>query len=109
GINHHPHDFKRKGSASRRVGVPDSRPPRTRLKARRTRTPRGDLAASDMGNRYSPRAMNGLIEPEGQTIVDSSGENIGKVEEIYLDLRTGNWDWALVRAGQFGDRPHLVP
>jgi sporulation protein YlmC with PRC-barrel domain len=62
-----------------------------------------------MSNRYSRRIMNGIIEPEGQTIVDSSGEKIGEVEEIYLDLRTGNWDWALVHVGQFGDCPHLVP
>jgi len=46
---------------------------------------------------------------QGRTILDEHGETIGTVQEIYLDLRTGNWDWALVDTGQCDGRSHLVP
>lgn len=62
-----------------------------------------------MSSRYRSRIPTDLIEPKVQSVVGLSGERIGEIEEIYLDLRTGNWDWALVRTGQFGDHPHFVP
>lgn len=46
---------------------------------------------------------------QDRTILDEHAETIGKVQEIYLDLRTGNWDWALVDTGQCDGRSHLVP
>jgi stress response protein YsnF/sporulation protein YlmC with PRC-barrel domain len=45
----------------------------------------------------------------GQTAYASDGEKIGKIEEIYLDLETGQPEWALVHTGMFGTSSSFVP
>jgi uncharacterized protein (TIGR02271 family) len=55
------------------------------------------------------------VEPDtatrwrGRTAVDEQGEKIGKVEEIYLDQRSGKPEWALVHSGLLGTKRHFVP
>jgi membrane protein len=46
---------------------------------------------------------------EGQTLLDPSGERIGRIEEIYLVEETGRPEWALVRVGRLGTRTTLAP
>jgi hypothetical protein len=47
---------------------------------------------------------------EGRTLVDRSGEKIGRIEEIYLVEETGQPEWALVKLGRLGKgRATLVP
>jgi uncharacterized protein (TIGR02271 family) len=45
----------------------------------------------------------------GRTLVDSDGDKIGEVEEIYLDTQTEQPEWALVHTGLFGKKSHFVP
>lgn len=46
---------------------------------------------------------------EGRTLLDASGEKIGKIEEIYLVEETGQPEWALVKVGRLGSRTTLAP
>ena len=46
---------------------------------------------------------------EGSELLDSSGEKIGKIDEIYLDDQTGRPEFALVTTGMFGTGSHFVP
>ena len=50
-----------------------------------------------------------LLQRRGQDLHDTSGEKIGKVEEIYLDAQTGAPEWALVNTGLFGTKSTFVP
>jgi uncharacterized protein (TIGR02271 family) len=45
----------------------------------------------------------------GRTLVDSNGEKIGKVDELYMDRDGGGPEWALVHTGLFGMKKHFVP
>jgi stress response protein YsnF len=45
----------------------------------------------------------------GQTARDVDGDKIGRIEEIYLDLETGQPEWALVHTGMFGTSSSFVP
>lgn len=45
----------------------------------------------------------------GHSVVDSSGEKIGNVGQIYLDDETNQPEWATVRTGWFGMRESFVP
>jgi uncharacterized protein (TIGR02271 family) len=45
----------------------------------------------------------------GRMLVDSEGDKIGKVEEIYLDTETQQPEWALVHTGMLGKKSHFVP
>ena len=45
----------------------------------------------------------------GRTLVDSDGDKIGKVEEVYLDTETCKPEWALVQTGKVGKKSHFVP
>ncbi len=49
------------------------------------------------------------LEWRGQDLVDSDGDRIGKVEEIYLDTETDQPEWALVHTGLFGNKGTFVP
>ncbi len=53
--------------------------------------------------------MTEAYEWQGRTLVDSQGEKIGKVGEIYQDGETGKPEWALVNTGLFGTKSHFVP
>jgi len=45
----------------------------------------------------------------GRTLIDNSGEKIGKVEEVYTDAEGGQPEWALVHTGLFGTKKTFVP
>jgi uncharacterized protein (TIGR02271 family) len=50
-----------------------------------------------------------VLSWRGQDMVDSDGDKIGKVEEIYLDAETNEPEWALVSTGLFGGKSSFVP
>ncbi len=45
----------------------------------------------------------------GAKVVDRDGSKVGKVDEIYLDDRTGRPEWALINTGLFGTSSSFVP
>src|SRR5919199_1590225 len=45
----------------------------------------------------------------GEDLLDSDGEKIGSIEEIYLDADTNEPEWALVNTGLFGTKSTFVP
>jgi uncharacterized protein (TIGR02271 family) len=46
---------------------------------------------------------------QGRTIVGSDGEKLGKVDQVYLDDRSGKPEWATVKSGLFGGKSNFVP
>jgi sporulation protein YlmC with PRC-barrel domain len=50
-----------------------------------------------------------VLDWRGRTVVDRSGEKIGKFDDIYLDEETSRPEWAAVNTGLFGLRKTLVP
>jgi len=50
-----------------------------------------------------------LSEFRGRTVVDSSGEKIGKIDDLYYDVLGGQPEWALVNTGMFGTKKTFVP
>jgi uncharacterized protein (TIGR02271 family) len=52
---------------------------------------------------------NAMLESRGAMVVATDGQNIGSVEDIYLDRETEEPEWALVRTGLFGPRGTFVP
>jgi sporulation protein YlmC with PRC-barrel domain len=50
-----------------------------------------------------------VLDWRGQTMVDSDGGKIGKIDEIYLDSDTDQPEWALVNTGMFGTKSSFVP
>jgi len=53
--------------------------------------------------------IENLAQYRGAKVVDLEGDKIGKVDEIYLDDRTGRPEWALVNTGLFGTRSTFIP
>jgi uncharacterized protein (TIGR02271 family) len=45
----------------------------------------------------------------GRQVVGPDGEKVGKLEDIYLDRRSGEPEWAAVRTGLFGTKVSFVP
>jgi uncharacterized protein (TIGR02271 family) len=45
----------------------------------------------------------------GRTLVDSDGDKIGKIEDIYLDRSSGEPEWVAVKTGLFGSNVSFVP
>ncbi len=45
----------------------------------------------------------------GRTAVDPDGNKIGKIEQIYLDDRTGEPQWVTVSTGLFGNKQSFAP
>ena len=45
----------------------------------------------------------------GSNLVDSNGDKIGKIGQIFLDDRTGHPEWATVNTGFFGSSENFVP
>jgi uncharacterized protein (TIGR02271 family) len=45
----------------------------------------------------------------GRTVVDTSGDKIGKLADIYLDDQSGQPEWLAVTTGMFGARVSFVP
>jgi uncharacterized protein (TIGR02271 family) len=54
----------------------------------------------------NPTDVQDLI---GRTAVDSSGDKIGKVGQVYLDDRTGEPLWVTVQTGLFGTKESFAP
>jgi uncharacterized protein (TIGR02271 family) len=50
-----------------------------------------------------------ILEFRGQDLCDSSGDKLGKIEEIYLDAETNEPEWALIHTGLFGTKRTFVP
>ena len=50
-----------------------------------------------------------VLSWRGQNLIDSHGDKIGKIEEIYLDADSGVPEWALVTTGMFGTKQSFVP
>jgi len=50
-----------------------------------------------------------MLQFRGQNLVDSDGDKIGSIEEIYLDAETNEPEWALVNTGLFGTKSTFVP
>src|ERR1700712_3191270 len=50
-----------------------------------------------------------LAEMRGETVHDSAGEKIGKVEEIFYDHETGQPEWLGIGTGTFSSKRVLVP
>lgn len=48
-------------------------------------------------------------EWRGRTVVDSDGDKIGTLEEIYLDTDTGQPEWGTVNTGLFGMKQSFIP
>jgi len=57
----------------------------------------------------STMQKNDLLQLRGEDLHDTSGEKIGKLEEIYLDAQSGEPEWALVNTGMFGTKSSFVP
>ncbi|WP_432544972.1 DUF2382 domain-containing protein [Kineococcus sp. SYSU DK002] len=45
----------------------------------------------------------------GTTVTGSDGDKIGKVDEVFLDNRTGQPEWVSVKTGLFGSNVSLLP
>ncbi|GAB4079905.1 PRC and DUF2382 domain-containing protein [Modestobacter muralis] len=45
----------------------------------------------------------------GGNAVDSDGDKLGKVGQVYLDDQTGSPEWATISMGLFGSQEHFVP
>jgi uncharacterized protein (TIGR02271 family) len=50
-----------------------------------------------------------IAEWRGQELLANDGENIGTIEEIYIDSQTERPEWALVKTGLFGGKGTFVP
>ncbi len=46
---------------------------------------------------------------EGQTVLDSGGEKIGTIKEVFLVAETGRPEWGLVKVGRIKSHTTLVP
>ena len=53
--------------------------------------------------------MTDAYQWQGRTMLDSDGEKIGKITEIYEDPATGKPEWATVASGLFGSKSNFVP
>jgi Domain of unknown function (DUF2382)/PRC-barrel domain len=45
----------------------------------------------------------------GRTLLDRSGDKIGKIDDVYEDEQAGQAGWALVTTGLFGTKKTFVP
>lgn len=50
-----------------------------------------------------------IEEWRGETVIDASGEQLGKLDEVYFDAKRGDALLVAVRSGVFGRRARLAP
>jgi uncharacterized protein (TIGR02271 family) len=50
-----------------------------------------------------------VAEWRGRNAVDSAGDKIGSIDEIYMDTQTGKPEWLAVKTGMFGSKVSFVP
>jgi uncharacterized protein (TIGR02271 family) len=53
--------------------------------------------------------QSAVAEWRGSNAVDSDGEKIGTIEEIYMDAETGKPEWLAVTTGLFGSKVSFIP
>ncbi|WP_432545402.1 DUF2382 domain-containing protein [Kineococcus sp. SYSU DK004] len=53
--------------------------------------------------------MTSIDDLYGATVTGQDGDKIGKVDEVYLDDRTGDPEWVSVKTGLFGSNVSLIP
>ena len=53
--------------------------------------------------------MQQFEDYRNRALVDSHGDKVGTIEDVYADQQTGRPDWALVSTGLFGTRKSFVP
>jgi len=53
--------------------------------------------------------MTEAYDWKGRKVIDSDGEKVGKLDEIYEDTGSGQPEWALVNTGLFGSKSNFVP
>ena len=53
--------------------------------------------------------MREAYEWRGRNVVDQEGAKVGTLEEIYLDQRTDQPEWALIHTGLFGTKSSFAP
>jgi uncharacterized protein (TIGR02271 family) len=57
----------------------------------------------------APNEMTEAYDWNGRTVVDSDGEKIGKVDQIYYANDDGTPEWLTVNTGLFGTKTNFVP
>ena len=50
-----------------------------------------------------------VAEWRGRNAVDSDGDKIGSIDEIYMDTQTGKPEWLAVKTGMFGSKVTFIP
>ena len=50
-----------------------------------------------------------VAEWHGRDAVNSDGDKIGSIDEIYMDAKTGRPEWLAVKTGMFGSKVSFVP
>jgi uncharacterized protein (TIGR02271 family) len=50
-----------------------------------------------------------VAELVGRTAIDTDGDKIGKISDIYVDNETGQPEWLAVNTGMFGTKVSFVP
>jgi sporulation protein YlmC with PRC-barrel domain len=53
--------------------------------------------------------VSDVLEWHGRTVVDTDGDKLGKVEEIYFDQETDRPEWALINTGMFAGKSSFMP
>jgi uncharacterized protein (TIGR02271 family) len=61
------------------------------------------------GGNHMATTRDDVLSWRGQTMVDSDGDKIGTIDEIYLDAETNAPEWAVVSTGLFGNKQTFVP
>ena len=53
--------------------------------------------------------QSAVTEWRGRNAVDSDGDKIGTIDEIYMDTETGKPEWLAVKTGLFGSKVTFIP
>ncbi len=53
--------------------------------------------------------QSAVAEWRGRSAVDSAGDKIGTIEEVYMDTETGKPEWLAVKTGLFGMKLSFIP
>ncbi|HEY6549873.1 MAG TPA: PRC and DUF2382 domain-containing protein [Solirubrobacterales bacterium] len=56
-----------------------------------------------------PNEMTEAYDWRDRQVIGSDGEKIGTVEEIYLDMKSGDPEWLCINTGLFGMKSSFVP
>jgi uncharacterized protein (TIGR02271 family) len=55
------------------------------------------------------RTLEDIQTWRGMTAVDADGDNVGKIDEVYLDRSSGEPEWVTVNTGLFGTKTSFAP